>query len=362
MSTDRSAGAAPWPGPLAISALGAVTCFGGMNTAAAAARAGLSSARDLPDLTYIDDDSKESTPAAGAPIVGITDGFEGAGRLGRMSALAVEELASAADWINPRRIRCFLALPVMTEDEARLVGKSLARALGAPADLVHVHALGHHGTGRALREAAEALRAGRCDHAVVGACDSWVDAVRLQQSVDLGRLKTLNNPVGFTPGEAAVFLLLERPGSAGGGRRAPDALLTEVREEIEENNHAADKPLTGGALARLLCATLGRGDRGTLYLDLNGEEFRAADWGMALMRAQRARDLDNWAQEMPAASFGDTEVASSILAAGLATRAFARGYAVGDRALVIVSGEGTERLALVIERPRADAAPRGARD
>ncbi|WP_437566361.1 hypothetical protein [Sorangium sp. So ce542] len=361
MSTDRSAGAALWPGPLAISALGAATCFGGMTTAAAAARAGLSRARDLPDLTYVDDKSKESTPASGSPIVGVTDGFEGAGRLGRMSALAVEELTSAADWVHPRRLQCFLALPAMAEDEARLVGQSLARALGAPADLVHVHALGHRGTGRALREAAEALRAGRCDHAVVGACDSWVDAVRLQQIADLGRLKTLNHPVGFTPGEAAVFLLLERPGAAGGGRRSPDALLTDVREEIEENNHAADKPLTGRALARLLLAALGQGDRGTLYLDLNGEEFRATDWGMALVRAQSARALDGWAREMPAASFGDTGVASSILAAALATRAFARGYAVGDRALVIASGEGPERLALVIERPRAAAAARGAR-
>lgn len=359
MSTDRAGGAAPWPGPLAITALGAATCFGGMTTAASAARAGLSRTRDLPDLAYVDGETGEKTPVTGAPIVGVTDGFEGAGRLARMSALAVEDLGASATWINPRRRQCFLATPPLDADAAWRLAAGVARALGSSPDLVRVHPSGHPGTAQALREAAEALRAGRCDHAVVGACDSWLDALRLQEIADRGRLKTLNDPVGFTPGEAAVFLLLERPGSAGGGRQAPIALLADVREEAEECPYESEKPPTGRALARVVLAALGRGGPGTLYVDLNGETYRATDWGTAQMRIQSAQSLDGWALELPAASFGDTGAASAMLAAGLSARAFARGHAVGDRAIVLSSSDGPERLALVVDKPRPAAAARG---
>lgn len=216
---------------------------------------------------------------------------------------------------------------------------------------MRVHPAGHVGTARALREAGEALRAGRCDHALVGACDSWLDPVRLQGIAEAGRLKTRNDPVGFTPGEAAAFILLERPALAAGGRELPPALLTDLREETEENVLGADRPPTGRALARAAAGALGQGGRGTIYVDLNGETYRATDWGMALNRIP-SPGLDGWARELPAASFGDTGVASTILAAALATRAFIRRYAVGDKALVLSSGDGPERLALLLERPR----------
>ncbi len=358
MSTDR-ANAPPWPGPLSISALGACTCFGGMTTAAAAARAGLSRVTDLPDLTYVDEQTQERTPASGVPVVGVTDGFEGPGRIARMSQIAVEELFAAADWMNPRRMGGFLALPPMPEDGARRVAAAVARGLGASPDLVRAYPGGHAGVARALREAAENVRAGRCEHALVGACDSWLDPDRLQAIADAGRLKTRNEPVGFTPGEAAVFLLLERPAAARGGREPPPALLSDLREEIEENALGADRPPTGRALARAVEGSLGQGGRGTIYADLNGEVYRATEWGMAQTRIPPAA-LEGWKRELPAASFGDVGAASPLLAVGLATRAFVRGYAAGDRAVVLASGDGPERMALVVERPRA-AAGQGAR-
>lgn len=354
MNIDRSAGHrgrfAPWAGPVSITALGAATCFGGAVTAAAGARAGLSRARALPDMKYVDDETFEETPVTGAPIVGMTDGFEGAGRLGRMSQCAVEELANAATWMDTRRMTCFLALPVLAEDASRRVAAAVARAIGAHVDQVHTHRSGHSGAASALRDAAEALRTRRCDHAVVGACDSWLDPARLQTIVEAGRLKTRNDPVGFTPGEAAVFLLMERPNTSAGEHLAT---LVDVREEAEDNSFASEKPATGIGLARAALAVLGTGARGTIYVDLNGEPFRAADWGMALTRMHAS--VEGWVSEMPAASFGDIGIAAPFLSAMLATRAFVRGHAVGDRALILASGDGSERLALMVERPRRDA-------
>lgn len=356
MTTERP-DAAAWPGPAAISALGACTCFGGMTTAAGAARGGLSRAHELPETAYVDEETSESEPVVGAPIDGITDGFEGVGRLGRMAGIALDELIEAAAWVNPRRLACWIAAPPLAEEDARRLGAAAARSLGVAPDRVHVRAAGLAGVAQALREAAAALRGGRCDHALVGACDSWLDAARLQQITDEGRLKTRNHPVGFTPGEAAVSLLLERPGAAGGGRGAPPPRITQLCEELEERPRrgAADEGAvhpTGRGLARAAAGALGRGHGGTLYVDLNGEPYRAADWGMALTHLQPGHDLGAWAREHPAASFGDTGVAAPLLAVGLAARAFARGYAEGDRAVIVSSSDGPERLALLVERAR----------
>lgn len=60
---------------------------------------------------------------------------------------------------------------------------------------------------QALREAIAAVAEGRCEAALAGACDQWVDAGALRDRARLGLLAP--------PGEAGVALRLERPGAPG---------------------------------------------------------------------------------------------------------------------------------------------------
>src|SRR5688572_3615056 len=94
---------------VAISAVGAATCLGTSVHAAAAARAGIARSQEL--AVKLDND--ETIVPVGHPITGLTDGFEGVGRLARIGLAAAEDLQRHIGAIVlPRsRTSLFLALP-----------------------------------------------------------------------------------------------------------------------------------------------------------------------------------------------------------------------------------------------------------
>jgi len=69
---------------------------------------------------------------------------------------------------------------------------------------------------------------------------------------------------------------------------------------------------------------------------------------MALVRARRTTAVDRFAIELPALCFGDVGAAFPALAIALAARAFERGYAKGEVALVCASGDAGERGGVVV--------------
>jgi 3-oxoacyl-[acyl-carrier-protein] synthase-1 len=85
--------------------------------------------------------------------------------------------------------------------------------------------------------------------------------------------------------------------------------------------------------------------------DLNGEPYRAIDWGNALVR--RIRALAEPVLWCPALWFGDTGAASGAVALCLAARAFERSYAPAPWSLVLSSADGPDRAAVIVT---ADAA------
>src|SRR5688572_32863799 len=79
-------------GEIVISAMGLVGCLAvDAVNACAAARAGLSRASELP-FQVIDEETGEPTSVVGFEMSGMTDGFEGAGRLTRILQLALADL------------------------------------------------------------------------------------------------------------------------------------------------------------------------------------------------------------------------------------------------------------------------------
>src|SRR5690606_2745134 len=85
---------------------------------------------------------------------------------------------------------------------------------------------GRAGVFAALDRAGELLRRGEHRLALVGAVDSLVDPATVRQLSDRGLLLSRANLDGRIVGEAAGFLLVERPGAAG--ERAPLAHVVRV--------------------------------------------------------------------------------------------------------------------------------------
>ncbi|MCA9706813.1 MAG: hypothetical protein KDK70_13255 [Myxococcales bacterium] len=89
---------------------------------------------------------------------------------------------------------------------------------------------------------------------------------------------------------------------------------------------------------------------GETITDLNGEEWRARQYGHAQVRVPK----DAWssdAVELPAASVGDPGAAMTALQVVLACRSLHRGYASGDHLLLTTSDEYGHVGAAVLGRP-----------
>lgn len=150
-------------------------------------------------------------------------------------------------------------------------------------------------------------------------------------------------------------MLLERRDTARERAEPPVAYLFKPATAQEPRSRDAKAPPTGRALEEVLTMALARAaatsiPEGSLYLDLNGEEFRAREWGQTLLRARDTSRVGEWQPVIPAMSFGEVGTVSPLVSVCLATRAFARGYGRGRHALILVSGDDGHRAGVLLER------------
>ena len=162
------------------------------------------------------------------------------------------------------------------------------------------------------------------------------------------RLKSARNVDGFCPGEAAVALLFEDARPRRGVTRA--AAISAIGLGTEPEPLRSDKVSTGTGLVQALRAALPV-DRGPEFLlcDLNGESYRAFEWGVAQARlGARLEGLRRVV--MPARSVGDVGAATGALLIATAAEAFARGWAPGEDALLFTGSDGPLRAAARVSR------------
>jgi 3-oxoacyl-[acyl-carrier-protein] synthase-1 len=107
---------------------------------------------------------------------------------------------------------------------------------------------------------------------------------------------------------------------------------------------------TTAETVRAVSANIQAGDAMFLFADLNGEEYRAAEFGTALMRLKRHMDVDSWRLRVTAAEFGDTGAAAPALGLGLATRALTREHQAVRHAMILTYSDYGEASAFTIER------------
>ncbi|MEM1125936.1 MAG: hypothetical protein AAGI71_04740 [Bacteroidota bacterium] len=368
--------------PLSITALG-LACSLGTDAvlACAAARAGLTRVRDLP-FTVKDEETNEDEPVSGHPVPGLTAGFEGQGRLLRLMQLGLADLATRMpdDPLADAPYGCVLVLPdpplaedpayeIYADDRAQTwpaepLTQLVRACLSSPGpdglapQVQTVHRVGEAegGVAAAFQRAAAWIEAGPCARCIVGAVDSLVHprALRSLQADD--RLKTPDQPAGLMPGEASAFVLLERQVSTP--PTGPLGILTQVHIGDEPNHRETGEPPLGRGLAEVLQAAFEDAAPSTgpdadvpwLLSDHNGEPYRAAELGHALMRlcasAPRYQQTEIW---YPALHVGDTGLASGLVGLSLVLRAFARGYKPARHAVIATSGDGRARTTFCVQ-------------
>jgi 3-oxoacyl-[acyl-carrier-protein] synthase-1 len=202
-------------------------------------------------------------------------------------------------------------------------------------------------TGRAL------LDAGGIDFCVVLAVDTLVSADRLTHLDQSWRLRSLRNPDGLIPGEAGCALLLESRRAAERRKATIFGLLSRVALANEAVTVSADRWSTGSGLCAVLRPLLtGRDGAAGRYVlcDLNGEAYRAREWGVAQVRLGReAPPVETLLH--PAQAIGDAGTAMAGVLVASACQSFVHGYAPAPVALVWVSSDDGGRAAVAVHPP-----------
>ena len=192
---------------------------------------------------------------------------------------------------------------------------------------------GHAAGAMAVHAAWQAIRTGAAEFALAGGADSYTEPETLEWLEANDQVHSAgfqNNGYGFVPGEAAAFIML---GSASAAERCgldPGLELVAAQTARETNLIKTDTVCTGEgltALFRSLAAALQRSIKvDHLYCDLNGEPYRADEFGFAIVRAG-SLFKDPSAFTAPADCWGDVGAASGPLYLVLADAAARKSYA-----------------------------------
>lgn len=345
----------------------------------AAARAGLSRAKELDYFTQWSPVNGEIGPVKGHQIPQITEGFEGEARLARILGGALSDFLSRTtdiDWTSSG-LACYGGLPdpfrkwrgpdrvsdpdirqefldasksipsdnTQLENAERLLHMACsANGIGKPPKVRMVSRTGNCAVTHCIHQATADLSQGLVRQAVIFAADSLLDESTLTWLEQTGRLKSPAVASGLSPGEAGIVLALRSTATASGAG-PPLAKISACHKTSEECSLLSGKPVVGKAVAKLLEDLSDYGRRGWFVSDHNGEDYRALEWGHAIVRTK----LDVLAISYPAVAFGDTGTASAGLAIATIAHAFDRRCAPSKIGIVISASESIERTCLVME-------------
>lgn len=227
------------------------------------------------------------------------------------------------------------------------LARHIARALPCESSLEVV--TGGGGSLIALSEAVHSLRSGKADLSVVCAADSWLHAESISALDQSGRLHSPQNSWGFTPGEAAGLCLLANGQTVVSHNLPTLAEILAVGIAQEPNLLGTQTVCVGDGLGQAFRSVL-RSDYpvSRVYCDLNGETYRADEYGFAVCRNSYGF-ADAGRITAPAECWGDVGCASGLLNLILATQAWKKPITNDSVSLVWSSAAtGPTRAALLV--------------
>lgn len=377
------------PDDIAVTGLGLNSPIGNdVVTACAAARAGIARPSEFPYMVF-DPVSGEMVPVSGHQIEIHTKGFVGLGRLCRLGIPAIHDLINNShiyasflkdspiylnvsdrfllncsdqpvdeDGSFPEAIEEDELGSILEEDcSDRLVPLLESGARLKFGSKLRLQFEGHDGVIRLVQMAVQELRTGMIERCVVGGIDSYVEQSKLQSFHALRLLLGPEDSHGFIPGEAASLLLLERVDAASRRNARIQAIIGPIGVADEPHHRFSKSLTTGTALATALKRALEQlGDpRKRIHLvisDLNGDHWRAHEWGNALIKLKEDHGLRSAEVLLPAESFGELGAAEAAVAICMGVRAFVRNYAKTKTVLLTASSYNGRKAAMALLDPR----------
>ncbi len=184
-----------------------------------------------------------------------------------------------------------------------------------------------------VQRAVELLLRGTTPVAAVLGADTHLGPEQLKSIDDAGRLHSVNNSWGFTPGEGAGALLLTTGQTLQRHDLVPLAQVAAVATGSETKLLGTRTVCIGEGLTQAFRGALSESDKvHHSYCDLNGETYRADEFGFAVCRTGEGF-YDAGSINAAAECWGDVGAASVPLQVSLATSAWSRGYAKGQTVL-----------------------------
>lgn len=204
-----------------------------------------------------------------------------------------------------------------------------------------------------LDKARDMLLGGERDFIFIVAIDSFMIDGRLSYYDEQWRLKSDRSPMGFTPGEAAAILLIETEAQAKARQQDTLIQLGGIGIGQEVNTINGDKSSSGEGLSHAIEDALSDGLQQSInwiYSDLNGESYRAYEWGVVSARLGTIFS-SQLAHIHPADVLGDVGSATSAIQLGCIGHAFQNQYATDHMAFLFATNDNGQRVALSVLRP-----------
>ena len=342
---------------LLIAGLGASTPVGrNVLASAAAARAGVCGFSEHP---YMVDTAGEPMRVARAPWLDL-DVNPGVRWGGLLLPALDEALGPLAGAVAARPLRLGLALalppprPGTPSELAEELRERVAHRYPGLFARILAYEVGHAAGYLALEAACLGCGAGSIEACIVAGVDSYLAPETLDWVEECDQLHgggPLNNAWGFIPGEAAGAMLVASPAFAA--RHGLEALGEIVSVGIGREAHLikTDAVCVGQGLTQAFRQALHALEAGeqvhNVFCDLNGEPYRADEYGFAALRtSERFRSATDFVA--PADCWGDVGAASAALHIALAVLCHRKRYGHGPLSLAWASSESGERGAAVI--------------
>jgi 3-oxoacyl-[acyl-carrier-protein] synthase-1 len=352
-----------WDEPVYVVSLGASTPVGrDAVSSAAAVRAGVSGFTTHP---YMIDTAGEPMRAAIAPWLDLD--CQGQERLEALLFPAMEQALQPLDAARDADVRVApaIGLPSARPGLPSDLGASLRtrvaarypRRFVAQAVLENGHAAAILGLHASMRKMAD----GDFDACLVAGVESYLAPETLEWLEGNDQLHgagPLNNAWGFVPGEGAGAALIVAARALTQLQLEPLGRVLSVGRGFEPNRIKTQTVCVGEGLTvafREALAALPPGGKVTdVYCDMNGEPYRADEFGFAAIRTKEgfASASDFVA---PADCWGDVSAASAPLGLVLSVLASKKSYASGPLAFVWASSESGERGAMLLALPVHEA-------
>jgi 3-oxoacyl-[acyl-carrier-protein] synthase-1 len=193
------------------------------------------------------------------------------------------------------------------------------------------------------------------DACVVAGVDSFIEPETLEWLEECDQLHgagPLNNAWGFIPGEGAGAILLVRNQILELARLASLAQVLGSGTAFESKRIKTQTVCIGEGLTQAFRSALEAlpddAKVTDIYCDMNGEPYRADEFGFTGVRVKEYfASLSDFIA--PADCWGDVSAASGALHIGLASIAANKNYANGQSAMIWASSESGERASVLLD-------------